>query len=146
MNIKIIKSEEEIKKVIPLFQKVFAEPPHNDIWSTETAFKCLSRIYNHEGQEYCLYAEEDKEVVGLLFSQIEICPTGNYLYVYFTGVAETARKKGVGTMLLKKLEEVAKKNNIVKIDLMANKKGSGYNFWQKRGLKQTDYIHMHKKI
>ncbi|MFH1770099.1 MAG: hypothetical protein ABH828_00930 [archaeon] len=48
--------------------------------------KCLEGIYNHEGQGFCLYAEENKEVVGLIFAQPEMWANGDHLYVYFTAV------------------------------------------------------------
>ncbi|MFH1770098.1 MAG: hypothetical protein ABH828_00925 [archaeon] len=48
--------------------------------------------------------------------------------------------------MLKKLEEITKNKNMVEIDMTVNKKGLGYAFWQKAGVKKTDYVHMCKKV
>jgi ribosomal protein S18 acetylase RimI-like enzyme len=145
MKIKQIKNKSEIKKVVDLFIKVYSEPPYNESWSRDSAFKKLSEIYER-GKEFCFYAEKDKEIIGLLFCQTQTWHDGVHIFVEDIVVDSNYRNKEVGAQLVKELEQTAKQKHIVSIDLLASTESKAVDFWKKLGYKHNNYIELGKKL
>lgn len=145
MKIKKIKNEIEVKKVVDLFIKVFSEHPYNEIWTKKQALKRLTEIYQR-GKDFCFYAEEKNIVVGLIFCQTQTWEEGVHVIIEDTAVDSNMRSKGIGELLVKELEKVAKNKNISSIDLLSNTKSKAINFWAKQKYKKNGYIQFMKKI
>lgn len=147
MNTKvhIVTSKKEIEKLIPLFIRVFSEPPYREKWNKKTAGKRLAMLYN-EAKECCLYAELDGKVVGLIFCQMLAWPDGNHIIIEDLIVEKAYRRKKIAASLLKAVEAIAKKQGIPAIDLLAHGRAGAITFWKKQGYKQTPYVQFSKNI
>ncbi len=145
MEVKLIKNQSEINKVIELFVRVFSEPPYDEIWTKQLAFKRLSEIFER-GKGFCLYVEENKKVLGLIFCQTQTWQDGVHIIIEDTVVDSSQRNKGIGNLLAKKLEEIAKEKKITSIDLLSNTKSKAINFWKKQGYETNGYVQFMKRL
>lgn len=145
MEIKTVKSENEIVRLIDLFIEVFQKKPYNEKWNKKATGKRLKQLYN-EAKEFLLYAESQGRVVGLTACQKLTWPNGNHLIIEDLVVAKEYRGRGVGAALIIKLEKIAKKKGIPAIDILVNKKSLAMEFWKKQKYRQTDYVQFSKKI
>jgi ribosomal protein S18 acetylase RimI-like enzyme len=93
MTIKIIPLTNKYKKSIETFRKVE--------WKKFN----IKRNYKWDRKEYH-YIAEDKKILGSISFEI----TGGVGYISEIIVAESSRGKGIGDLLMKKFEEIAKKN------------------------------------
>lgn len=142
-TITAVTSEKEIKKLIPLFIRVFSEPPYREKWNKKSAGKRLAMLYN-EAKECCLYAEIDGKIVGLMFCQMLAWPDGNHIIIEDLIIDKAYRRKKIAASLLKALETIAKKKSIPAIDLLAHGRASAITFWKNQGYKQTPYVQFSK--
>ena len=145
MEIKSINNKSEISKVLDLYIKVFAESPYNEIWSRESAYEDLAESFE-SGREYCLYAEEKGSIVGLVFCRQHTGYDGFHLIIEDMAIDKKYRSRGVGTAMIKRLEELAREKHIASIDLLANIQAKASDFWKKLGYKPNGYIKLTKKI
>ncbi len=145
MAVKLIQNQDEIWKVLDLFIQVFSEPPYEEVWTKDLAFKRLSEIYQR-GKDFCLYVEENSQVIGLIFCQTQTWQDGVHIMIEDTVVDSNQRNKGVGALLIKKLEEIAKEKNIASIDLLSNTKSKAIDFWKKQGYEANGYIQFMKRV
>ena len=103
--------------------------------------------------DYFLVAEKDGKVIGYMLCEIKendksiISKTGNYIEINDLYINKPNRKKGVGKMLLEKIEEIAKENNINQIQLYSAVKDikRTITFYENSGFKSW-YIRMFKDI
>lgn len=145
MDIKSIKDKSDINKLVDLFIKVFSEPPYNETWTKELAFERLSETYEN-CEDFCLYIEDQGKVIGLIVCDTQTWHDGVHIFIEDVIVDPNYRNKGIGSKLLKKLEEIAKKKNIVSIDLLSNTKSKAIGFWKKNNYKPNGYIELMKRI
>jgi aminoglycoside 6'-N-acetyltransferase I len=142
MDIKYVRDETEISRLTDLFIRAFSEQPYNETWTNELALKRLTETYR-SGKGFCLYAQTDK-VVGLIFCRTQTWHDGVHLIVEDAAVDTSYREKGVGKLLVKSLEDIARKNKIMAIDLLSNTKAIG--FWKKLGYATDGYVQLTKKL
>jgi len=145
MEIRIIKTEKEISRLVDLFIGVFSEKPYKEKWERKSAGKRLRQLYD-EARGFCLYAEDRGRVIGLVFCQLLTWPEGNHLIIEDLVVNKKCREKGAGAALINKLEEIAKKEGISAIDLLVHKKAHATEFWKKQKYRQTKYIQYTKSL
>ncbi len=145
MEVKSIQNQDEINKLLDLFIRVFSEPPYEEVWTRESAFKRLSEIYER-GKDFCLYIEQNRQIIGMIFCQIQTWQDGIHVIIEDVVVDSKQRNKGIGALLVKKIEEIAKEKNITSIDLLSNTKSKAVDFWKKQGYETNGYVQFMKRI
>ena len=135
--------DSELKEVASLFMEVYAEPPYNEKWTEKNALAKIKMFYK---TERILVAIEDNKIVGLIIYQKIIWDTALKVFIDEVGVKKEYRNKGIATQLLKKVEEDAKKEGLVTIELISNMKSKAFNLYKKLNYHETDCILMEKKI
>ena len=107
MNIRKIEKS-ELRNLIPLFKEVFTK--HN-VFQKQPEKQILRYMENVRGD--WIVAEEDGQIVGALVVVVEL-KTDEHRRVRFKhiAVAKEHQRKGIGTALLKKAEEIAEKGKI----------------------------------
>ena len=145
MEVKSIQNQNEINKVLDLFIQVFSEPPYEEVWARELAFKRLSEIHER-GKDFCLYVEENERIIGLIFCQTQTWQDGIHIIIEDMVVDSNQRNKGVGALLVKKLEKIAKKKGIASIDLLSNTRSKAIYFWKKQGYETNGYVQFMKRL
>lgn len=141
MDIKTVKNEKDIDKLVKFFEEVFSEFTIIDEHSL-LAKKEMMMSQFKEKPEYIIYIEDKNKVLAALFSFYSK-PT-NQLIVGVIGVDKENRYKGLGSKLLDEISKRAKKNKINSIYLTS--KTINYDFYIKNGYKPVlnyvvfDYI------
>ena len=77
------------------------------------------KLYKNSKKNFFIVATKNKKLIGLLWLGIKL-DTVNYIdicYVYDIEVLEKYRGQGIGTMLMKKAEEICKRNKINRMAL-----------------------------
>lgn len=92
-----------------------------------------------EYREFRFKATENGKLVGLLTGEYEV----GIIYVESIITAEDARRKGIGTMLLQKVEELGKKLGAHKIWLMTGKDWKERTFYDKSGFRVEGILPNH---
>lgn len=82
-------------------------------------------------EEFRFQATEDEKLVGLISGKVE----SGVVYINQVIVAEDAREKGIGTMLINKVEKFGKENGAHKIWLITGENWSEVEFYKKLGFK-----------
>lgn len=101
-------------------------------------------------QTLFITAIENKQLIGLL----ELTYDAGVMYIQEVIVAHTHHNNGIGTMLMLKAEDIAKKEKLHKIYLETGKDWSACKFYEKLGYIKTgelpkhsmgkDYVHYSK--
>ena len=103
-----------------------------------------NRIENVFDKRFAFCALENKKIVGMIIANHFLYAKGNYVWIDELVVAKEHQGKGIGTTLLKKVEESATKN---KIDVIAfNSRPQNFDFYQKFGYNKTDYVMFEKDL
>ncbi len=145
MKIRTIRGMSDIKRIVSVFIRVFSDEPYKEKWTRKFAEIRMYEAYRN-GKGFCFCAEEDGRMAGFIFSQKETWHDGVHLFIEDTGVEKAFRGKGIGTMLVSKLEKTAKKKGITSIDFMVDPKSKAAKFWKKCGYKPNGYIEMMKRL
>jgi len=90
-----------------------------------------------------LVAESNQEIVGLLHQVFLLDPVhaGINLYITSLFVKQHYRKKGIGSQLLKKAIENAKKKGVIEVHVDTEEKNAkAIKFYQKHGFKKAGVI------
>ncbi len=116
-------------------------------WSVEEWHKVDVAHYGRKvewnNHEFRFKATENGKILGLISGDYE----SEIIYITAIITAEEARKKGVGTMLMKKAEEFGKKLGAHQMWLITGKDWSENAFYKKLGFKLTGTLpdfHFHK--
>lgn len=107
-------------------------------WKTAD-LKYRGKEINWKKHEAIITAYEDKKLVGTL----ELNYVAGVMHIEEIIVAFSHHKKGIGTLLMKQAEEVAKKEKLHKIFLETGKTWGVSTFYEKLGYTQTGELPNH---
>lgn len=121
------------------FINVFNQEPWNDEWSAETAFQYLLDYTNTSGF-IGIVAEEGKEIIGFIFGVRKPWWSGDEFFINEMCVSAEKQKTGVGSKLMKFLEEKLKMDGIENITLLTDRGIPAEIFYKKNGFTEIDRI------
>ena len=139
-NIISIKSE-HISKCCELYIKVFNGEPWNDKWTKETTYKRLNDIYVSPNFEGVLYLE-DGHVKGAIFGNFEQFYEGIHYNLREMFIDNELQGKGIGSKLLKELEEHLKKLGVTTLILFTSKGNKTNEFYLKNNFSEWNSMAM----
>jgi len=90
-------------------------------------------------EKKALVAKDDNEIVGVL----EFTMQAGVMYIDELIVANTHQGKGIGTMLMQHVEEIAKENHLHKIYLDTGENWPAVKFYENLGYQQTGVLSKH---
>ena len=96
-----------------------------------------------------LIAVKDNNVIGHIMIDIrtDIIKNKTVFYLNYVCVASSERKQGIGTLLLKKVEEIAKEKNVNSIEFTSNKRRlSAHSLYLKNDYLVKDTTYFYKEI
>lgn len=113
---------------------------YDEVWETR---KNLNRKINRD-KESILIAEDNNQIIGCVF----IVEDGWNAFIWRLSVKKSYRKKGVGTMLLKKAEDIVKSRGIKEISLFVESKNNLLKKWYKNKnyIQTKNFTFMYKKL
>ena len=125
-----------------LFAQEFSEPGYE--FSADAASKYLLRSVQ-QSPDYCFLAFKEgiSKPLGGIFCQVLPYYQSKSLFVTAVLVDPKYRNMGVGKSLLYKVIELAKKNRLETMQLMAdNRKDFPINWYKKLGLEENGWVEM----
>lgn len=134
---------EEIKK---FFTDIFTKEPWNDDWSDEEQLHAyiMDLIGNRNSLVLALF--EKQQMVGLTMGSIKHWYTGTEYCIDELCVKTEEQGRGLGTQLLKFVEEYIKAKRIPGIFLQTERTVPAYDFYKKNGFVElTDHVSLIKK-
>ena len=96
-----------------------------------------------------LIAVKDNNVIGHIMIDIrtDIIKNKTVFYLNYVCVAINERNQGIGTLLLKKVEEIAKEKNVNSIEFTSNKRRlSAHSLYLKNDYLVKDTTYFYKEI
>jgi aminoglycoside 6'-N-acetyltransferase I len=133
-----------LKSCAELYMKVFNAEPWNDEWTTESAYNRLNDILitpNFIG----VYYEEDNEIKAAIFGNCEHWYEGMHYDLKEMFVSTELQGSGIGSKLLKYLEERLKKLGVIAIVLFTSKGNKTSYFYEKSGFCELEDMTMMAK-
>lgn len=105
--------------------------------------KNLKRKIERDPQSI-LIAEENNKIIGCVF----IVEDGWNAFIWRLCVKESHRKKGIGSLLMQKAEDIIKKRGIKEASLFVDSKNDSLKEWYKKQnyIKTSDWTFMYKKL
>lgn len=126
-NINCVKRD-DLRKCAELYLKVFNAEPWNDEWTFESAYNRLNDIFMSPNFAGAFY-EEDDEIKGAVFGNCEHWYQGMHYNLKEIFVSAKLQGSGIGSKLLKDLEERLKKLDVNTILLFTSKENRTNHFY-----------------
>jgi len=138
MEVRVLKfNSEYLNDIAASFVESFPE------WSMKEAKNYLLQA-DSVCPGYCWVAVSDKgKPLGAIFSKI--CPynNGKMIFIESLQIIKKYREKGVGTLLMEKLLNIAKENKIKNMGMLVSKRKKFPMVWFKMmGFKETGWIEL----
>lgn len=127
-----------------MYVSVFNAEPWNDKWTTETAYKRLHDIYVSPSFVGIKYIEEGV-IKGAVFGNCEQWYKGMHFNIREMFVTNELQGKGIGSKILKELEERVKEFDVNSIILFTEKDCNTDRFYRKNGFNELDFMSMMEK-
>lgn len=135
-------TKKDFKEIFKLMQKEYLKH-YKEKWSEKNALKTIS-YYSKIGKIFV--AEIDKKVVGFIIIREEYYNEGKRMMVEEFVVNGNYQGKGIGKQLMTFVEDYCKKNKIISIWLITNKKAAAFQFYKKIGYKLLDDTAYFEKV
>ena len=133
MNVRDI-HENDISSCAEIFSRVFSHTHWNENWNTQSAYERLNHFYQSKG--FCgVLAENNHVIPGFVLGNIEPYYSGSIFYLREMCTDVTYQSSGIGTQLLKYLEERLLLLNTHSIYLLTEHNVPAASFYQNRGFK-----------
>jgi len=132
-------SIEDINDCALLYQKVFAEAP----WLESFDYDTIKQYFLHccNDKLYGGYvANNDDLLYGFITYFIKPSAAGNVLYVDELCVDKDIRKNGIGTKLIKKIENLVKERDLISILIHTDKSSDAYKLYKNQGFECDDSV------
>jgi len=135
---------DDLEACADLYVRVFNAEPWNDQWTLDTANNRLRDIFmtpNFVGIS-CI---ENGVLLGAAFGNCEHWYQGMHYNLREMFVAPEMQGKGIGSKLLKSMQEQIKDNNVNSIILFTSKGNETYAFYEKNGFTLLEGMAMMSK-
>jgi ribosomal protein S18 acetylase RimI-like enzyme len=123
-----------LKEISGIFRKESAKKPHFQKWTEKTALKKIKGFFKKDD----LYvAIKDKKIVGFVVSYIED-DNKKKAYVDEIWLKQEHQGKGIGSSLMKFIENMYKNRGVEIIQLVAKKQAGAFEFYKKLKYRKSD--------
>jgi len=133
MEVLLLKKE-HLEECAKIYVSTFNGPPWHDQWTEEKAYDRLVEIYKTPGFTGFV-AVEAGSIYGAVLGNVETWFEGNMYNLKEMFVKEYDKGKGIGSRLLKDLEEELGKDGVTSISLFTSKGDLTEKFDKKNGYK-----------
>ncbi|KIL74952.1 GNAT family N-acetyltransferase [Pseudobacillus badius] len=132
-------TENDLSACTETFVEVFNDEPWNDHWSIEKAKQYLSGFIATPGFKGMI-ALKGQTVIGFLFGVHRIWWNGDEFFIHEMCVRSEKQNKGIGTMLLKFLENELENRNVTHISLLTDRGIPAELFYLKNGFREIERL------
>jgi ribosomal protein S18 acetylase RimI-like enzyme len=133
----------DLKDIAEIYRKAYSESPYYEKWNRKMA---LERVRDELEDGKIYVAEVEKKIAGFIaFSTYEWFD-GRWGYIDDFAMLKEYRGRGIGKMLMKKVEDDLRKTGVRTIDLRVHRKAKAFNMYKKLKYKENGYIDLEKKL
>lgn len=136
-------NEEDINSVIPLYIEYYNK--EDGEWTEKTVYKRIHQVLTRE-DSLCLICEEENGIVGFAMGYFEQFDDGFIYVLVEIVIASEFQNKGIGTKLMKKLENTVKEKGALNIQLEAVNDEFHEHFYGKLGYNTVSNLVLKTKI
>ena len=138
--------ESHLEECTTIYIDTFNSAPWYDKWDEQTAYKRLLDIYNTPG--FCgLVVIEENKIKAAVFGNMEQWYEGYMYNLKEMFVKHDEKRTGIGSKLMKTLENVIKEKGATSMTLFTSKGDSTETFYRMNGLEvEDDMIMMCKAL
>jgi ribosomal protein S18 acetylase RimI-like enzyme len=113
---------------------------YDEVWESRENLKRKIKM----DPESILIAKDKNKIIGCTF----LVDGGWTAFIFRVGVSESYRKRGIGSKLLQKAEEIIKKKGFKEVELLVDSKNNTLKSWydKKSYLSASDWTFMYKKL
>ncbi len=127
-----------LEEMARLFANEYSEEDRK--WKVETAKVYLQRNSDNFPEYSWVAINDEGECIGGIFCRVDPYYGGKLLFIDSLQVEEEYRRQGVATELLKKVVEVARKQGLDGIHMLADaREGFPKNWYEKLGFELTGW-------
>lgn len=135
-----ILNEKHIGNLAPIYVQTYNAPPWNDKWTIDLAAVRLDEIINCRDSFGLICFNDTSDLIGMIAGSFETYYDHKQFYIKDYFIVPEEQSKGVGTILIKKLEDELKSKGIEKIYLLTSRTEQTEGFYQKRGYNSWNSI------
>lgn len=137
-------TKKDLKKISDIFRKETSKKPYLQKWTQKTALEKLKEFLK---KDEIYLAVIGKEIVGLIILKISIGENGKTAFVDELWLKSGYQGKGIGTALMRYIEDTYKDKRIKSIGLISDKRSGAFRFYKKLKYKiHNQYVLMSKKL
>ncbi|WP_167954867.1 GNAT family N-acetyltransferase [Anaerosporobacter faecicola] len=129
MHIEII-DEKDLQDIAVAYMEYFND--EGDSWSQEGAYKRLHQMWSID-DSICLKAMKENELMGIGMGYLEWFDDGPYFHIFEILILKKYQNFGIGTLLLKEAERIAKEKGAKVATLEALNDEQHEHFYGKLG-------------
>ena len=139
-------NETHLKACARIYAETFNDAPWHDKWDKESAYDRLNEIY--ETPRFLgMVAIEDDQVIGAVFGVLETWFKGHMYNLKEMFVMKETKGKGIGTVMMNKLEEELGNYDVHTIALFTSQGDLTEKFYIKNGyVSENDMVMMCKSL
>ncbi|MDL4842220.1 GNAT family N-acetyltransferase [Aquibacillus rhizosphaerae] len=126
-------SNECIDDCTKMYMDVFSKKPWNEFWDYASANERLFTVFENPNFVGIGVFDENQDLIGFVVGFTEKWLELTNFYISEMCVSTDMQGKGVGSLLLSKLEDVCKKKDINRIELLTSRGGHAESFYKKNG-------------
>lgn len=126
-------TNQHLARAAALYVSVFNAEPYSDRWTVASARTRLSEMLSTPGFIGLVHLDEAGSVNGLLVGCVRQWYDGRVYELHEMCVAPDDQRKGIGSRLMRNLENRLKEEGVVLSYLMTRKGGPGEIFYSKKG-------------
>jgi GNAT superfamily N-acetyltransferase len=143
INLRRITGGEALKSTAIIVQ-AYAQAPWHEEWSVENATLRLSELVTTPG---CLAwaAFEAEDPIGFAFGLPHTSAIGRGLHVAEIAILPGHQRKGIGTRLLRRLEEEARNIGYLHVWLVSQQTGGVAEYYRRCGYSQSSKLRVYTK-
>lgn len=136
-------SERDITRAAELFSQAFGPDELGEPWTFETAKRHIEETCE---SKYSLVAVDKGEVVGVALAFEETFEDGPEVYLDALLVETSRRGQNIGIKLHNELVEIARRNTLRAIRLVAHPHLPSFNWYDRLGYTNTGWIEKKLKV
>lgn len=134
----------EIEEVI---EDAFSAEPWQDDWYDRRQFERYVEDLVNQPNALALGLFEDELLVAISLGRVIHWFEGTQYRIDDLGVRTAKQGTGIGSLLLKKIEEYAAENGLCSISLKTNRRAAAYHFYLKNGFTEyADDVYFEKTL
>ena len=143
MNFRVM-ANNDISEVTNVFINAYSEPPWNEKWNYEKAFKRIKEVFDTQNS-ICLVCLYQQKIVGAIQCLLIPWTYGYQLDIRDIFVDNRFQNMAIGTQMLKYLPNVLPKDEPVEIVLSTKRNTKLMKFYEKNGFSINDEFVFYSK-